>query len=382
MPFDLNSLKEVVVNSRILYPLTIILITGILARTILYMVEGAMKVFRTKSENVNHKVLSVIETPLILLVILVGLELAIRKAIVSHEGFTNLLETAAIVILTYTLIRLGIIILEVWSRRMTKMKGQEFHSEVLPLMKSVTSIVLSLLGVVLLLQVWEIEIKTLVTSLGVVGVVLGIAFQQTLINIFGGISLIMDDSFHEGDLIQLDDGEMGEVMEINLRSTKLKNFDAESIIVPNGQLANKKLINLAQPTPTSRVKIPVSVAYGSDPDKVKKVLHDSLRNHPDILTMPRRRARFIGFGESSIDFELFFFINQYRRFWDIKDQVLTQVYKDLYANGIEIPFPIRTIVQAKKGQYAQKWKDEPEESQKGSSEGTKSSPKKGKKKRS
>ncbi|MBW2983411.1 mechanosensitive ion channel family protein [Candidatus Woesearchaeota archaeon] len=357
-----ESLKEAVVNSRVLYPLTIILLTAILARTTLYLVEGSLKILRRKnSKTINHRLLNVIETPLVVVIILVGFELAIRKVIIEHEGFTNLIETGAIIILTYALIRIGNIILGFWSQRMTKAKGQEFHSEVLPLMKSVISIVLSILGVILLLQVWQIEIKNLVTSLGVVGVVLGIAFQQTLINIFGGISLIMDNSFHQGDLIQLEDGEMGEVMEINLRSTKLKNFDAESIIVPNGQLANKKLINLAQPTPTVRVKIPVSVAYGSDPTKVKKILHDSLRHHPDILTMPRRRARFVGFGESSIDFELFFFINQYKRIWDVRDEVLTQVYKDLYANGIEIPFPIRTIVQAKKGQYKQKWEDEPEE---------------------
>src|SRR6056297_2011930 len=141
-----ESLKEAVINSRVLYPLTIILLTAILARTTLYLVEGSLKILRRKnSKTINHRLLNVIETPLVVVIILVGFELAIRKVIIEHEGFTNLIETGAIIILTYALIRIGNIILGFWSQRMTKAKGQEFHSEVLPLMKSVISIVLSIL---------------------------------------------------------------------------------------------------------------------------------------------------------------------------------------------------------------------------------------------
>ncbi len=361
---DFFLIRDFVEGHNALYALIIIIITIILARTTLYLFEGALKVLNKKSKKIDHKLISVIETPLIIIIILAGTELAVRSILIDYEQFNRFVMTISIIILTYVLIRAGGIILGIWSAHMSRLKGEEFHSEILPLTKSVLSIVLVILGMLLILQVWDIQVNSILTSIGVAGVVLGFAFKQTLENIFGGISLIMDNSFRKGDLIQLDDEQIGEVMEINLRSTKLKNFDAESIIVPNGQLANSRIINLAQPTPTVRIKIPVSVAYGSDPEQVKKVLHDSLRNHKDILTMPRRRARFIGFGASSIDFELLFFINEYKRMWDIKDQVLTQLYKDLYAEKIEIPFPIRTIVSAKKGQYKPHWKAEVEEEKK------------------
>lgn len=351
---DFFFLQRFVAGHQVLYAAVIIIITIVLARTTLFVLEGILKT-QKKSKAVDHKLLSVVETPLIITIVLVGTELAVRSVIINYEQFNQVILSIAIIILTYLLIRLGGIILDVWSRRVSRTKGEEFHSEILPLTKSVLSIVLSVLGVLLIMQVWKVEIKTIITSIGVAGVVLGFAFKQTLENIMGGISLIMDNSFRKGDLIQLDNGDIGEVLEINLRSTKIKNFDSESIIVPNGLLANTRFINLAQPTPTVRIRLPISVAYGSDPEKVKQVLHDSLRHHKDILTMPRRQARFVGFGASSIDFDLFFYINDYKMIWDIKDQVLTQLYKDLYREGIEIPFPIRTIVQAKRGQYDPQW---------------------------
>ncbi|MBN1275328.1 mechanosensitive ion channel family protein [Candidatus Woesearchaeota archaeon] len=348
--------RDVVMGNQWLYAAVILAVTIILARTLIHVIEGLIKLYHKRAKTYNQKLLAVIETPAIIIVALVGVELVVRNIIIGREGLSNALLTGFIVVLTYLLIRIGCIILEHWSAKMSQEKGAEFHSEVLPLMKSVITLVLSLLGIVLSLQVWAVDIPTVLTSLGVVSVILGFAFQQTLGNIFGGISLIMDNSFRKGDLIQIEDGDIGEVMEINLRSTKIKNFDQEAIIIPNGQLSNSKIINLAQPTPTTRIKIPVSVAYGSDPLRVKEVLHGSLQHHPDILKMPKRLVRFVSLGESSIDFELYFYINDYKKLWSIRDEVLTQVYKDLYEHGIEIPFPIRTIVQARPRQYGQRWK--------------------------
>lgn len=350
-------IRDLVVQNEVLYPIVILAITAILARTLLHVFEGLLKFFSKKSKTFNHKLIAVIERPAVVIIVLVGVEIAIRKILVDHQSYSSFILSGIIIILTYALIRIGSLILENWSTKMSHTKGEEFHSEILPLLKSMTTISLTIVGFILVLQAWHVDIPTVLTSLGVVSVILGFAFQQTLANVFGGISLIMDNSFHKGDLIQLEDQQIGEVMEINLRSTKIKNFDFESIIIPNGQLSNQKIINLAQPTPTVRIKLPVSVAYGSDPVHVKEVLHESLQRHPDILKMPKRIVRFVGLSDSSLNFELYFYINDYKKLWDIKDEVLTQVYKDLYKNDIEIPFPIRTIVQAKPKQYAQKWKE-------------------------
>ena len=351
-------LRDIVVSNVYLYPLVILIITLILARTMLHLFEGILDFFgKHKSKSFNHKLVSVIERPVIVIVILIGVELAVRRILIDNSHFNSIILTFFISLLTYMLIRVGALILENWSSKMSKQKGDAFHSEVLPLLKSVTTIILTLIGVIIILQVWVVDMASILTSLGVVSVILGLAFQQTLANIFGGISLIMDDAFRQGDLIQLEDGQMGEVMELTLRSTKIKNFELESVIVPNGKLSSSKIINLAQPTPTVRVDIPVSVAYGTDADKVKQVLHDAMSGNENILKMPKRMVRFEGFGDSAINFKVFFFINQYKKIWEVRDEVTTAIYKALYASKIEIPFPIRTVVPARKGQYDQQWKN-------------------------
>lgn len=352
---DLFGVRELVVGNPFLYPLIIVLITVALAWSTLTFLEGLLKTFHKTSKRFNHQIISVVETPTIVVIILVGIQLAAKNIIDDASRFPHLVLTLIVIILTYALSRIGSLILEYWSKRVSQSKGQEFHSEVLPLTKSVVSIILSIIAFILILQIWGVEVGALLTSLGIAGAILGFAFQQTLQNILGGIGLIMDNSFKKGDLIQLEDGELGEIIEINLRSTKIKNFDSETVIVPNSLLSNKKITNFAQPTATLRVKIPVSVAYGSDVDIVKNVLHDSMRGHKEILTMPRRLARLTDFGESGLQFMVYFHISNYNDMYDVRDQVMTQMYKDLYANGIEIPFPIRTLVPAKKNQYAPKW---------------------------
>lgn len=372
----LEEVRNYLLQHKIIYALTILIITVILTKTTLYLFEAILKYFHKDNKNFNKQIIAVVETPLILIIVLGGLDFAIEKLLTGYASISKIILTIIIIAATILFINLARIFLNSWSERMSKHKGEEFHAEVLPLTKSVVNIILAIIGLLIVLQIWGVEVGTLLTSLGVAGVIVGFAFKQTLENVFGGISLIMDDSFHKKDIIQLENGMIGEVMEINLRSTKIRNFDYETIIIPNGQLANSKIINLAQPTPTLRIKIPVSVAYGSDPEKVKKIMIESLRGEPSVLSYPKRTARFVSMGESSINFELFFYIKDYREMFEIKDRILTKVYKNLYEEGIEIPFPIRTIVQAKEGQYSAQWIKKEDKKEKTKSKTSRSSRKK------
>lgn len=352
---DVFFVRDYIVNNEYLYPLVILLLTLVLAKSSIFLLEGILKHFHSKVRNFNKRLLSVLEGPIVLLIVLIGIELAVKQIIIQHPKLTNALVTVVIAIITHVLIRVGSLFLDVWSKGMTEKDGEAFHEEVLPLIKSVLSIVLSVIAVMLILQVWGVEVGGLLASLGIAGLILGFAFKQTLENIFGGLSLIIDNTFKKGDLVELETGEIGEILEISLRSTKLMNFDNEIIIMPNGRLANSKLLNLAQPTPTVRVKLNIGVAYGNDPDKVKEVLHDAMKNQPIILKMPKRHVRFEGYKDFAINFEVLFYISGYRKIFTAKDEVLSSIYKHLYKNGIEIPFPIRTIVPSKPGQYDQKW---------------------------
>ena len=219
----------------------------------------------------------------------------------------------------------------------------EYHAELIPLLKSLSRIVLYSIALIMSLQLWGVKIAGLVASLGVIGVVLGFAFQDSFKNIFGGLALTIDDSIRKGDVIKLDSGEIGEVMEINLRSTRIQTYDNDILIIPNSVLANSKFRNYAQPTPEIRIKIPIGVAYGSDVAKVKRVLLNTIKDREDILLLPSRDVRFVEMGDFALKFDFVFYISDYHNRLAMIDEITTASYNALQESNIEIPFPTRTV---------------------------------------
>ena len=155
-----------------------------------------------------------------------------------------------------------------------------------------------------ILSIWKINITPLLASAGIAGLAIAIAAKDTLSNFFGGISIFMDRPYKIGDYIVLDSGERGEVVAIGMRSTRMKTRDDILISIPNSILANSKIINESAPVPNFRVRIPVSVAYGSDIDLVEKTLLDIASKNDQILQEPVPRVRFREFGDSALNFQL------------------------------------------------------------------------------
>jgi MscS family membrane protein len=351
MAIEWDYLREIIISNKYAYAIIVLVISLVLAKALLFIFETIVAQISKKKKKFDKRTILKIENPLAFIIILIGIQLAIKRILFSDEFYSDIITTLIIIVITYVLTKIAAILLDVWGHNMTKKKGYEFHDEVLPLSKSVTKIIFFLIALIVILQLWGVQVGAMLASLGVAGVILGFAFKDTLTNIFGGISLIVDNSFRRGDVVQLEAGEMGEVMEINLRSTKIKNFDNELVIIPNGQLANTKIVNYAQPTPTMRILIPISVAYGNDPDNVKEVLLGALQGRDDILKYPKRTIRFEKMADYSLNFSVIFYIKNYKEMFNIRNDITTQIYKDLYRHNIEIPFPARTIFKGKTKHY-------------------------------
>lgn len=321
----------------------IILLSFLIAKLLLWFFKDVIEaVIKKRKEKYGSEFFLKVEHPLIFMIILVGIQLALNKISPMDITYYKLIRTAMVLVITYMLIGISHIFLKMWQSQHIK-DNVAFHGEVLPLMKSLCKLTLIFIATIVILQLWGVKVMTLLTSLGIIGIILGFAFKDTMGNIFGGISLIMDDSIHKKDVIELPDGEKGEIIEINLRSTKIKTYDDDYLIVPNGILANTKFKNYNEPTPTHRLIIDFSVVYGSDVEKVKKVVLDSLKGNTDILKFPARSVRFDKMSEYSLNFKLYFYINDFSKMFEIKDEVTGLIYNALNKNKIEIPFPTRTI---------------------------------------
>jgi len=176
---------------------------------------------------------------------------------------------------------------------------------------------------------------------GALGVGIGFGLQNIVFNFIAGLVLAFERPIQIGDVIEVGTL-MGTVTSIGVRSSNVKTYDGSEVIVPNGNLISKEVINWTLSDRKKRRVIPVSVAYGSDPHKVLEILLGAANEHVNVLDTPAPWATFEGFGDSSLDFKI--------RFWAPLDvgmttmsQVAMSIYDSLEKAGINIPFPQQDI---------------------------------------
>lgn len=184
------------------------------------------------------------------------------------------------------------------------------------------------------------------TSLAVVagGLSVGIGFglQNIVNNFVAGLILLFGRSIQAGDTIQID-ATWGQVRKVNIRNTVVQTFDNATLFVPNSDLIAGKLVNWTHRDPTVRREIGVGVAYGSDTDRVREILLEAARNQPHVLATPQPSVQFLNFGESSLDFKLFFWVDDVSAGQSTTSDIRFAINRRFREEGIEIPFPQREV---------------------------------------
>ncbi len=211
------------------------------------------------------------------------------------------------------------------------------------LLKNLARVVVLVAGLLWLLATWKVDLTPLFASAGIAGIAVALAAKDTLANFFGGISLFVDKTFKVGDYIILDSGERGEVVELGIRSTRVKTRDDVMITVPNSILATTKIINESAPVPRFRIRVPVGVAYGSDLQRIEEILLEVAQNNPNVSPEPNPRARLRAFGDSSVNFELLCWVEDPSLKGLETHKLLKEIYRVFMEKGVTIPFPQRDI---------------------------------------
>lgn len=205
-----------------------------------------------------------------------------------------------------------------------------------------TQYILLFLGLIILLQLWGLDIGALAILASVLGVGIGFGLQNIANNFISGLIITLERPIQVGDFIKL--GELvGTVKNIGARSTQIKTWDGISIIVPNSRFLESEVINWSYGDKTSAIRIPISVAYGSDLKRVKLALLQTAKEHPEILVVPRPTVLFQQFGDSALNFELRVWLKEPRNQFRIKSELNYAIDKNFRDYGIEIPFPQRDL---------------------------------------
>lgn len=170
----------------------------------------------------------------------------------------------------------------------------------------------------------------------------GLGLQSTFNDFISGIVLLFERSVSVGDILEFDNT-VGTVNKIGLRSSIVETRGNISIIVPNHILVNEKVLNWTHFSDKVRFTIDIGVAYGSDTALVKKLLTESVEKNPYVLDYPSPSVRFENFGESSLDFKLYFFSRNYIVIEDIKSDIRLEIDRLFREHNINIPFPQRDV---------------------------------------
>ena len=219
------------------------------------------------------------------------------------------------------------------------------------LLNAIVNGIIYAMGILVVLQYYGISIAPILTALGVGGMAVALALQETLANIFSGLHLILSKQLRLGDYIHLSSGEEGRVTDITWRFTTIVPVgDGNMVVIPNQKIASSIITNYSMPRHDIVIKIPVGVAYDSDLQKVEdvtlEVARQVLTDLNEKLDADRQPlVRFYNFGESSIDFNVLLHSARFDDQFRLKHEFIKALTARFRQEGIEIPFPIRTIVQ-------------------------------------
>jgi small-conductance mechanosensitive channel len=212
---------------------------------------------------------------------------------------------------------------------------------------SIVKITLFVLGFLIILQTLGISITPLLTTLGIGGITIGLALQDTLSNLFSGIYILASKKIRPGDYIKLDSGEEGYVVDITWRETTIKQLPNNIIIIPNSKMSSAKIINYYLPEKELSVLVDVGVSYDSDLEKAEKVTievaKEVLKEVPGGVKDFEPFIRYHTFGESSINFTVILRAKEFIDQFLLKHEFIKRLHKRYKKENINIPFPIRTV---------------------------------------
>ncbi|HHD63561.1 MAG TPA: mechanosensitive ion channel family protein [Desulfobulbaceae bacterium] len=211
------------------------------------------------------------------------------------------------------------------------------------MIKNISRIVLLFTGILWGLVIWNVNLTPLFASAGIIGIAIALAAKDTLANFFGGIALFIDAAYKVGDYIILDTGERGEVVEVGIRSTKIKTRDDILITIPNSIMSTTKIINQSAPEPRYRIRLDVGVGYDSDLRLVEKTLLAVAKQNNALADKPLPRVRVRSFGDSAIHFQLLVWVQDPRHRGRETHNLLKMIHSAFQERGIEIPFPKRDV---------------------------------------
>ena len=284
-------------------------------------------------------------------IILEELHPAIYRSIVLVSLYVSaqLIQTAWIAFVISAIALTGFVFQWTWTASQLGVRTfNSYHSgkraaNFAPVIRNLWKMVVFVIGFLIVLSVWSVDITPLVASAGIIGIIVAVAAQGTFSNIFAGVALSFDQTYKVGDVLTLRSGDRGTVTDISMRSTTLLTRDNVAITVPNSNLNEQRITNESSPRRSRRIRVPVGVAYGSDLGQVEEILAEIGDDVEYVMEDPQPKIEYRSFGDSAIEFEYLCYIRNPNLRGRTVDAVIRRIHRRFKEEGITIPFPQREI---------------------------------------
>lgn len=298
---------------------------------------------RTKN-NLDNQILNAARLPLYFLAVVFALDIALRRlSFLPWDWNTWLTEGFFILYFLVGFIfawRLVTHFFRWYEEEVAQKTETKMNKQLFPFFERIVLILLSTIGIITLLSYFEINITAMVTTLGIGSLAVALAAQSALEDSISGFLIMMDRPFRIGDRIELMDLDTwGDVVDIGLRSTRIRTRDNRMVIVPNSVIGKSLVVNYAYPNDQYRLEIHIGVAYGTELEKARQVMIDAVQEVEGVLSDRSVEALFLEFGDSALIFRVRWWLESYVDTRRMFDRVNTALYNALKKENIQLPFP-------------------------------------------
>lgn len=295
-------------------------------------------------------IIEVTESPAVFLVFIIGFYIAYKTLTLSEaseETFFNIVLIMFIINLTWFVVRLIDGIIKYYLVPFSQRTQTDLDDALIPILRRLSKIVLVIIAMIIILDKFGYNVTSLIAGLGIGGLAVALAAQQTLTNVFGGVTILTDKPFNLGDRIKIL-GNDGFVKEIGMRSTRMTSLEGSELIIPNSKMAAEIIENVTRER-ERRIMLELGLVYSTNAKKLsktveltKKIVNDqegTVKNKCDIFLDK--------FADSSLTLTVIYWIQDLPRIYDIRNEINFKIKEALEKEKIEFAYPTRVIYNKK-----------------------------------
>ncbi|MBI5001955.1 mechanosensitive ion channel family protein [Candidatus Woesearchaeota archaeon] len=339
-------------NTLLQYIIFFSIITGaiLIGKIAYYLIKNFVKVLTKKTQTVaDDMLIEVCEHPVVFLIFIIGFYIAYKSLTLTEaieHTFFNIVLVMFIFNLTWFFTRLIDGVIKYYLIPFSQKTQTDLDDALIPILRRMSKIILIFIAAIIVLDKFGYNVASLVAGLGIGGLAVALAAQETLSNVFGGVTILTDKPFALGDRIKVS-GNDGFVKEIGMRSTKITTLDGSELVVPNATIAKEIIENVTREK-SRRVKLTVGLVYETDLKKLKKAMEIVKKIVVDQEGVEDKCDVFFDeFADFSLNFVIVYWVTDIPRIFEIKSAINLKIKETFEKEGLEFAYPTRVIYNKK-----------------------------------